>query len=208
MTLTVVLLHSLAGSPPVDSPGSSESCFAAMTRRSRAAFVQTVPSFDLCSGSKPGSAKSAPASAARSAKARTERFDAQLARTIDRTRPEVLLAFSDVGSMAALAPLPAARNQNHREHGPWRRARRARACSKEKTRLHPSSCRFTWDRAISTVHSWPGCTSAGCATLRWPIACSFPRTISPKLWCGTERPLDKIRVIPYAADCRRFRPPD
>ena len=50
----------------------------------------------------PARRKAARVSAARWLGWRTERFDARLARTIDRARPEVLLAFSDVGSMAAL----------------------------------------------------------------------------------------------------------
>ena len=59
---------------------------------------------------------------------------------------------------------------------------------------------------IWTVSFWPGCMSAGCTTSLWLIACLFHRTTSRKRWSRHGTPAGKIRVIPYAADCRRFHP--
>ena len=92
----------LAGLHPVNSPGWSESCFAATTRKSPRPVVHTVPSFDLLLRLEARLGQKLPGLSRALAQCRTERFDAQLASMIDRTRPEVLLAFSDVGSMAAL----------------------------------------------------------------------------------------------------------
>ena len=64
--------------------------------------VQAVPSFDLLLQLEARLGKKRPKLSRVLARYRTERFDDQLARTIDRIRPELLVAFSDVGSISAL----------------------------------------------------------------------------------------------------------
>jgi alpha-maltose-1-phosphate synthase len=66
------------------------------------AVVQTVSSFDMLLRLEARLGQKLPRLSRALAQRRTVRFDAQLASMIDRARPEVLLAFSDVGSMAAL----------------------------------------------------------------------------------------------------------
>ena len=85
------ILSARASLAPPPRPGNPRGGRAEQSRRST-----------CCSGSKPGLAPAAPGVTRALARWRTKHFDAQLARTIERTRPELLLAFSDVGSMATL----------------------------------------------------------------------------------------------------------
>ena len=151
MTLPAVSLRSPAGSPPVHFLRLERVLLRRHDPEIPAAVVQTVPSFDMLLRLEARLGQRLPVSAVRGP-ARTERFDAQLASMIDRARPEVLLAFSDVGSMAAL---PLCRRLGIKTivsmvHGDVREEQEL--LEREDVR-HPSSCPFTWDRAISIVPS-------------------------------------------------------
>ena len=89
------------------------------------AAVQSVPCFDLLLRLEARFGASRPGVTRALARWRTEHFDLQLARTIERSRPDVLLRLQRRGIDGRVAPLPAAGNQDHREYGAWRRARRA-----------------------------------------------------------------------------------
>ena len=66
------------------------------------ASVRTIPSFDLALRLEARLGERQPRLKGALARWRTEWFDARLAHIIDRTRPEAVLLFSDVGSEATL----------------------------------------------------------------------------------------------------------
>ena len=121
-------------------------------------------------------------------------------------RPEAALVFSDVGSEFALPALPEAGDPVDPEHGPRRRPRGAARSSSARPRSSPDFFPLYLGDGRSTATSSPGCTTAGSATSSWPTGSSSPRSTSPRRSSATGPPRAKIRVIPYAADTRRFRP--
>ncbi len=171
-----------------------------------AAVVQTFPSFDLSLRLEAHSAKSSPLSIARWPRARTERFDRQLAHAIDRIRPELLLAFSDVGSMAAL---PLCRRLGIKTivsmvHGDVREEQavleRENASSPEFMPIYLGSSDL--DRALLT---WLHERRLRDLALADRVLVPSDHIAETLVRHGTTP--SKIRVIPYAADCRRFHPP-
>ena len=88
-------------------------------------------------------------------------------------------------------------------HGDVREERRV---LEEEAEGRPTSCRSTWAMPGSTATSWTGCTGAGSGSWSSPTASSSRRSTSPRRWCDHGTPRDRVRVIPYAADCGRFRP--
>ena len=187
MTLPAVSPRLLAGSPRSIFPARASLASPPRPGDLHRPSCRLFPSFDLLLRLEARLGDKLPGLSRALARWRTERFDAQLARMIDRARPEVLLAFSDVGSMAAL---PLCRRLGIKTivsmvHGD---VREEQELLERETRSSPDFMPIYLGTSTSTALSWPGCTSAGSATSRWPIACSFRRTISPKLWCGTEHP--------------------
>ena len=90
-----------AGSPARavrGSRGSSGCCSAATTPGSRPIASGRIPSFDLAIRLESRIASRWPRARRAVARLRTDWFDAQLARIVDRSRPGSLLVFSDVGS--------------------------------------------------------------------------------------------------------------
>ena len=83
-------------------------------------------------------------------------------------------------------------------------ARNRQVLEAEAAGWHRSSFRSIWATACSTAIELRGCTSGGFATSHWPTWCSSRPTISPRPWSIRHAPRAKIRVIPYAADCRQF----
>jgi alpha-maltose-1-phosphate synthase len=138
---------------------------------------------------------------------RTEHFDAQLARMINRARPEVLLAFSDVASMAAL---PLCRRLGIKTivsmvHGDVREEQelleRESALSPEFMSIYLGSSDL--DRTLLT---WLHNRRLRDLALADCVLVPSDHIAETLIRYGT--PGGKIRVIPYAADCRRFRPSD
>jgi starch synthase len=170
------------------------------------ALVQTVPSFDVLLRLEARLGERLPRLGRVMAQYRTKRFDAQLARAITHNRPELLLTFSDVGSMAAL---PLCRRLGIKTivsmvHGDVREERevleREDATSPEFMPIYLGSSDL--DRVLlAWLHDRRLCDLALADRVLVPsihIAQTLVRF-------GT--PAAKLRVIPYAADCRRFHPP-
>ena len=66
--------------------------------------------------------------------------------------------------------------------------------------------RSTSATARSTATSSTGSTIAGSASSSWPIAILVPSEHIAATLARHGTPVEKLRVIPYAADTRRFRP--
>jgi len=138
---------------------------------------------------------------------RTDWFDARLARIVDRARPEAVLLFSDVGSAATL---PLARRLGipaivSMVHGDVRDEQQVleleAAAAPDFMRIYLGGAHL--DRAqLAWLHERRLRDLALADRVLVPsdhIALALVRH-------GT--PAEKLRVIPYAADCRRFRPLD
>jgi alpha-maltose-1-phosphate synthase len=171
------------------------------------ASVQTVPSFDLLLQVEARLGEKLLNLTRALARIRTERFDNQLARTIERTRPEVLLAFSDVGSTAAL---PLCRRLGIKTivsmvHGDVREEQevleREAVKSPEFMPIYLGSSNL--DRILL---AWFHERRLRDLALADRVLVPSDHIAETLVQYGT--PAGKIRVIPYAADCRRFRPPE
>ena len=172
-----------------------------------AAAVQSVPSFDMLLRLEAHFGEKRPRLARSLARWRTIGFDARLARTIDRTRPELLLAFSDVGSMAAL---PLCRRLGIKTivsmvHGDVREEQEllARETVSSPDFMPIYLGRGALDRRIL---AWLHERRLRDLALSDLVLVPSDHIAETLMRHGT--PAGKIRVIPYAADCRRFRPLD
>jgi alpha-maltose-1-phosphate synthase len=169
------------------------------------AAVRSVPSFDFLLRLEARFGDSRPGVSRALARWRTKHFDRQLARTISRARPDVLLAFSDVGSMAAL---PLCRRLGIKSivsivHGDVREEQsvlaREAALSPDFMRIYLGNGALDLN-LLAWLHERRLCELALADRVLVPsnhIALTLVRQ-------GT--PAGKVRVVPYAADCRRFRP--
>ncbi len=171
-----------------------------------AAVVQTIPSFDLSLQLEATFGAKLPALNRALARARTERFDRQLAHAIDRIRPEVLLAFSDVGSKSAL---PLCRRLGIKTivsmvHGDVREEQavleRENVSSPEFMPIYLGSSNL--DHALL---AWLYERRLRDLALADRVLVPSDHIANTLIRHGTTP--SKIRVIPYAADCRRFHPP-
>ena len=169
------------------------------------AAVQRVPSFDLLLRLEARYGEKRPRFARSLARWRTERFDARLARTIDRARPQVLLTFSDVGSAVAL---PLCRRLGIKTivsmvHGDVREEQellaRETASSPDFMRIYLGSGALD-RRLLDWLHE----RRLRDLALADRVLVPSDHIAETLMRQGT--PAGKIRVIPYAADCRRFRP--
>ena len=136
---------------------------------------------------------------------RTGWFDARLARAVDEVRPGALLAFSDVASARTLPTcrrlgIPAILSM---VHGDVREERyvleREAEASPEflpiylgNGRLDPEELRWLHERRLRELD------------LADRVAVPSEHIADAIVRHGTPR--DRVRVIPYAADCRRFQP--
>jgi glycosyltransferase involved in cell wall biosynthesis len=136
---------------------------------------------------------------------RTERFDIRLARTVERTRPGALLAFSDVGSGAAL---PACRRLGvptilSMVHGDVREERRVLAQEAETAPeflpIYLGSARLDRDEL-----AWLHARRLRDLELADRVVVPSDHIAETLVRYGTPRA--RVRVVPYAADCHRFRP--
>ena len=168
-------------------------------------FVQATPSIDFLLRLESTCNDKQPMLGRILARWRTSRFDAQLARQIDRARPEALLTFSDVGSMVAL---PLCRKLGIKTivsvvHGDvydeQRLLERETVTSPDFMRIYLGNS--TLDRhQLAWLHE-----------RRLQDLVLADRVLVPSFHVadGLVRhglPIDRIRMIPYAADCQRFRP--
>ncbi len=170
------------------------------------ALVHDAPSFDLLLRLEARLDKKFPHLSRAVAQYRTMRFDAQLARAIARDRPELVLAFSDVGSLAAL---PLCRRLGIKTivsmvHGDVRQEQevleREAGSSPEFMPIYLGSSDL--DRVLLT---WLHDRRLRDLALADRVLVPSQHIAETLVRYGT--PAGKVRVIPYAADCQRFCPP-
>lgn len=136
---------------------------------------------------------------------RTQRFDRALAERIGRTRPRALLVFSDVGSRRALPQcreleIPAILSM---VHGDVREEREV--LEREAERSPDLFPYYLGDGRLDRVElDWLHERRLAELALADRVLVPSEHIAETLVRHGTPR--DKLRVIPYAADQRRFRP--
>jgi alpha-maltose-1-phosphate synthase len=166
--------------------------------------VHSVPSFDLalaCErrlGGRPGAR-------GRVARWRARRFDRLLARAIKQRRPEAVLVFSDVGSEFALPlcrdlGIPAVLSMVHGD------VREERRVLEEEARLAPDFFRlYLGDAPLDRDEmDWLHGRRLRDVALADRVLVPSEHIAAALASHGTPR--ERIAVVPYAADTRRFRP--
>jgi alpha-maltose-1-phosphate synthase len=167
--------------------------------------VRAHPSYDLAIRLESRLASRWPGARRAVARLRTERFDERLSRLVDRSRPGALLAFSDVGSDRTL---PQCRRQGipsilSMVHGDVREELGVLEEEAERSpevlplylcdaRLDREELAWLHDRRLRELD------------LADRVVVPSDHIASTLVRHGTPR--DRVRVVPYAADCRRFRP--
>jgi glycosyltransferase involved in cell wall biosynthesis len=141
----------------------------------------------------------------RVARWRTESFDRRLARAVDRSRPGAALVFSDVGSGHAL---PRCRSLGvgtllSMVHGDVREE--AHVLEREAEAAPDFFPLYLGDGVLDRAEfAWLHERRLRDIELADCILVPSEHIASTLVRYGTAR--EKIRVVPYAADCRRFRP--
>jgi glycosyltransferase involved in cell wall biosynthesis len=174
-------------------------------REIRPEVIKTVPSFDLALQLEARLGERWPRLKRRVARWRTERFDAHLASMIERVRPRALFLFSDVGSARALPTcrrlgIPSILSMVHGDVRDEERVLEAEAAA-----------------APEFMPVYLGGGTLDRAQLRWlherrrnDLALAerilVPSDHIARRLARHGTAAEKLRVIPYAADCRRFRP--
>jgi alpha-maltose-1-phosphate synthase len=167
--------------------------------------VRAHPSYDLAIRLESRLASRWPRTRRAVARRRTERFDDRLSRIVDRSGPGALLAFSDVGSGRSL---PLCRRQGipsilSMVHGDVREELEVLAEEAERSpdflpiylgnsRLDREDLAWLHDRRLRELD------------LADRVVVPSDHIAAALVRHGTPR--DRVRVVPYAADCRRFRP--
>jgi hypothetical protein len=172
-----------------------------------ASAVQRAPSFDLLLQLEARFAEKRPRLTRLLARWRTTRFDTRLAREIDRARPEALLAFSDVGSMVAL---PLCRRLGIKTivsmvHGDVREEQELLV---KETASSPDFMPIYLGRGALDRHHMAWLHERRLRDLALADRVLVPSDHIAEMLMQHGTPASKIRVIPYAADCRRFHPLD
>ncbi len=171
-----------------------------------AAAVHSIPSFDLALRLEGRCAQTRPRLKRSLARWRTERFDERLARLVEETRPGAVLLFSDVGSAVTLPlcrrlKIPAIVSMVHgdvREELSVLEAEAAAAPDFMPIYLGGA----TLDRAeLAWLHD----RRLRDLELADRVLVPSEHIAATLVSHGTAR--SKLRVVPYAADCRRFVPP-
>ena len=170
-----------------------------------AALVRTVPSFDVALRIEARMAASHPRIARALARWRTDQFDRRLARTVGRSRLGAVLLFSDVGSEATL---PLCRRLGipsivSMVHGDVRDEERV---METESAIAPEfmGMYLGGGSLDSKLLAWLHERRLRDLALADRILVPSDHIAHRLIEQGT--PLDKLHVIPYAADCRRFGP--
>jgi starch synthase len=167
--------------------------------------VRANPGFDVVLRLESRLAVSRPGLRRSLARWRTERFDSRLARIVERDRPGAVLVFSDVGSARTL---PTCRRLGipvvlSMVHGDVREERqvleREAEASPEFLSVYLGNGRLDLEEL-----GWLHGRRLRDLTLADRIAVPSEHIAETIARFGTPR--ERVRVIPYAADCRRFRP--
>jgi glycosyltransferase involved in cell wall biosynthesis len=136
---------------------------------------------------------------------RTERFDAALARAVAEAKPEALVAFSDVASTAALPlcrrlGIPTVLSMVHGDVREERRVLEEEACvSPDFLPLYLGSGQLDLDE-LAWLHE------RRLRDLELADRIAVPSIHIAQTLARHGIPPARLRVIPYAADCRRFQP--
>jgi glycosyltransferase involved in cell wall biosynthesis len=169
--------------------------------------VRVVPSFDLALRLENRYSDRHPRVARALARWRTKHFDLRLKRMINRLRPEVVLAFSDVGSMAALPHCQrlGIKTIVSMVHGDVREEQgiltRENASSPDFMRIYLGNGVLD-QNLLEWLHRRRLCD----LMLADRVLVPSSHIAETLVRYGT--PPRKVRVVPYAADCGRFRPDD
>ncbi len=168
-------------------------------------LVRTVPSFDVALRIEGRMAASHPQITRALARWRTDQFDKRLAQIVGRSRPEAVLLFSDVGSAATL-PL-------------CRRLGIPSIVSMVHGDVRDEDRVLETEAAIAPEYMgmYLGGGSLDSTLLAWiherrlrDLALAdrilVPSDHIAQRLVGQGTPKEKLHVIPYAADCRRFEP--
>jgi hypothetical protein len=167
--------------------------------------VDAVPSFDLALRLEGCLARMAPAVKRAIARWRVSRFDAAVARVIRRDRPDALLVFSDVGSQTTL---PLCKNLRiptilSMVHGDVREE--VELLETEAEAAAEFMPIYLGDGKLDRDElAWLHRRRLRDLALAERVVVPSDHIASALAHHGTPR--DRIAVIPYAADCRRFRP--
>jgi alpha-maltose-1-phosphate synthase len=169
------------------------------------ARVRTVPGFDVALRLEARLAKDRPRFSRSLARWRTERFDDRLARTVETLRPEAVFLFSDVGSRKTLPlcrrlGIPSILSMVHGDVRDEARILELEAVASPEFMpiylgggsLDRSLLDWLFNRRLRDLE------------LADRILVPSEHIATSLLAHGT--PPEKLCVIPYAADCRRFQP--
>jgi glycosyltransferase involved in cell wall biosynthesis len=169
------------------------------------ASVRMIPSFDMALQLEARLGKDRPRLARALARWRTERFDARLARHVERLRPDAVLLFSDVGSRRTLPLLrrlgiPSILSMVHGDVRDEQRVLETEAAMSPEFMpiylgggcLDRDQLNWIFDRRLRDLE-----LADSVLVPSQHIARSLVRQ---------GQSAENVCVIPYAADCRRFQP--
>jgi starch synthase len=168
--------------------------------------VVRVPSVDLALRLEASLASRRTNLKRRLAQARTDWFDRRLASLVARVRPDLLLVFSDVGSERTL---PLCRRLGiptilSMVHGDVREE--ARILAEEEAAAPDFFPLYLGDGVLDREElRW--LHQRRLRDLELADRILVPSTQIAETLTAHGTPIDKIQVVPYAADCRRFQPP-
>jgi len=171
------------------------------------AVVRPIPSFDLALRLEAGPAQNHPRLKRVLARWRTVQFDRRLARIVSRSRPGAVFLFSDVGSGATL---PLCRRLGipsivSMVHGDVRDEQRA--LETEAAAAGDFLGIYLGENSLdSNLLAWLHKRRLRELALADRILVPSDHIAKSLIRHGTPR--EKVHVIPYAADCSRFRPLD
>jgi starch synthase len=167
--------------------------------------VHSIPSFDLalrlegrCAAGRAGIKRSL-------ARWRTQRFDRRLARLVERTRPGAVLLFSDVGSSVTLPlcrrmGIPAIVSMVHGD------VREELSVLDAEAAAAPEFMPIYLGGAALDRQELAWLHERRLRDLELADRVLVPSEHIARTLMSHGTPRDKLRVVPYAADCRRFMP--
>ena len=139
------------------------------------------------------------------AKSRTRHFDGRLARAVDRERPDAALVFSDVGSECALPTcrdlgIPTVLSMVHGD------VREERQVLEREFEASPDHFRMYLGDGALDLDELGWLHDRRLRELETATRVLVPSDHIAETLVSNGTPASKVRVVPYAADTRRFRP--
>jgi glycosyltransferase involved in cell wall biosynthesis len=169
--------------------------------------VRAIPSYDLASRLEVRLAAKWLRLVRALAQWRTQHFDGRLARMVERTRPEVLLLFSDVGSTETLPlcrrlGIPTILSMVHGD------VREERQVLEEEAKASPDFLRIYLGNGVLDEAGLDWLHERRLRDLDLADRIAVPSDHIAETLVRYGAPPEKLRVIPYAANCTGFRPAD